>query len=207
MPATLGGPAAAFFRQAGPDMPFGKKLLFANQWLFKPLLLSALGKANTTNAMIRTTTAPTMIQGGVKENVLPGNAQAIVNFRILPGDSVAGVVRHVKKVIADDTIDVEIQETLLTEPPAVSDPDGEYFSLIRKTIGQVFPGAAVSPGLVLGATDSKHYNNVSDNCYRFAPFIFSSDDMPRVHGTDERVSIEGYVRAIQYYMQFIKNAA
>ena len=207
MPATLDGPAAAFFRQVGPDMPFGKKLLFANQWLFRPLILGALEKTNTTNAMIRTTTAPTMIQGGIKENVLPGNAQAMVNFRILPGDSVAGVVQHVKQVIADDAIDVEIQKTLLTEPPAVSDPNAAAFSLISKTLAQVFPETAASPGLVCGATDSKHYNSVSDNCYRFAPFIFGPEDTPRIHGTDERVSIAGYVRAIQYYMQYIKNAA
>ena len=207
MPATLAGPAGSFFRHIAPDMPFGKKLLFANQWIFKPLILSVLGKTGITNAMIRTTTAPTMIQGGVQENVLPGSAHLLVNFRILPGDSVKKVVEHVKKVIDDDIIEVEIVKTIISEPPPVSSTDSKGFFNIKKTIYQVFPDASVSPGLVIATTDSRHYTNISDNCYRFAPFVFSPEEMPRIHGTNERVSIKGYIRAIQYYMQLIKNSA
>ncbi len=206
MPATLAGPSAAFFGHIGPDMPFGKKLLFANQWLFKPLLLKALGKLNTTNAMIRTTTAPTMIQGGVKENVLPGKAHLLVNFRILPGDSVAKVVAHVKQVIADGDITVEVLKKQVSEPPPVSSPETGAFDSIRKTILQVFPDTAVAPGLMLATTDSRQYTQVSDNCYRFAPFVFSPEDITRVHGTNERVSIDGYSRAIQYYAQLMRNS-
>ena len=207
IPATLAGPTGSFFRYIGPDMPFGKKLLFANQWIFKPLILLTLKKSNTTNAMIRTTLAPTMIQGGVKENIMPTRAHLLVNFRILPGDSVEKVVAHVKKVIHDDAIEVEISQNIISEPPSISSTDSKGFFNIRKTIAQVFPDASVSPGLVIGMTDSRHYTNISDNCYRFAPFVFSPKDIPRIHGTNERVSIDGYTRAIQYYIQLIKNCA
>ena len=207
MPAKLAGPADSFFRHVGPDMSFGKKMLFANQWIFKPLILSILGKTNTGNAMIRTTTAPTIIQGGVRENILPISAHLYVNFRILPGDSVQKVVEHVKKVIDDDSINVETFGNIVTEPPKVSSTDSNGYLNIQKTICQIFPDTSVTPGLVIAMTDSRHYADISDNCYRFAPFIFSPEDLPRIHGTDERLSTEEYIRAIQYYIKLIKNAA
>ncbi|MCK5313193.1 MAG: M20 family peptidase [Desulfobacteraceae bacterium] len=205
MPAKLAGPAYSFFQHVGPDMSFGKKLLFANLWIFKPLVLLFLGKINTTNAMIRTTTAPTIIQGGVKENILPIKAHLLVNFRIMPGDSVQKVVEHVKKVVNDDNVDIEILGNIVAEPPNVSSTDSYGYLNIKKTIYQIFPGTSVTPGLVIAMTDSRHYADISDNCYRFAPFVFSPEDTPRIHGTNERVSTEGYIHAIQYYLKLIKN--
>ncbi len=207
MKSTLSGPVGMLFDRIGPDLPFIQKLLFANQWAFKPLILMALEKSKTTNAMIRTTTALTMIQGGVKENVLPTRASLIANFRILPGDTANDVMAHAKKVIDDDACEIEIYKNMYTEPSPVSDIDSPAFAAIEKSVSQVFTGTAVSPGLVLGGTDSKHYTALSDNCYRFAPFVFGPEDPARIHGTNERIPVQDYIRAIQYYCQLIKNAA
>lgn len=207
MQPTLAGPVGDFFDYIGPDMPFLQKLLFANQWAFKPLILSVLGKSKTTNAMIRTTTAPTMIQGGAKENVLPGAAHLIVNFRVLPGDTVQAVVAHAKKAIHDDRIEIEMANNRFSEPSSVSDITSDSFFDIKKTIGQIFPDTAIAPGLVLAGTDSKHYRGISENRYRFVPFILGPEDTSRIHGTDERVSVQGYTRAIQFYIQLMKNTA
>ncbi|MCP4672039.1 MAG: hypothetical protein GY857_12115 [Desulfobacula sp.] len=77
----------------------------------------------------------------------------LVNFRILPGDSVKKVVAHVKKVIHDDAIEVEINQNIISEPPSISSTDSKKFFNIRKTIAQVFPDTSVSPGLVKGFTE------------------------------------------------------
>ncbi len=168
----------------------------------------ALEKSKTTNAMIRTTTALTMVQGGIKENVLPTRAGLIANFRILPGDTANDVLIHAKRVIDnDETVDVKFYKNRYTEPSPVSDTTSLAFAAIEKSVSQVFTDTAVSPGLVLGGTDSKHYTTISDNCYRFAPFVFGPEEPARIHGTNERIPVQGYIKAIQYYCRLIKNAA
>jgi carboxypeptidase PM20D1 len=207
MPATLAGPVGYMFDAIGPDMPFVQKLLFANQWASKPLLLKILGKMKTTNAMIRTTTAPTIINGGVKDNVLPSSAYALVNFRIIPGDTINSVMAHAKKVIDDPAINIAIKGEEGVNPSPVSSHTATEFAQIQKTIMEIFPGTKVAPGLVLAGTDSKHYTQISDNCYRFAPFILGPKDTSRIHGTNERVLIKNYLDAIRYYVQLIKNTS
>ena len=94
---------------------------------------------------------------------------------------------------------------IVAEPPNVSSTDSNGYLNIKKTICQIFPDTSVTQGLVIAMTDSRHYADISDNCYRFAPFVFSPEDTPRIHGTNERVSTEGYIHAIQYYLKLIKN--
>lgn len=207
MPATLAGPVGYLFDTIGPAMPFGKKLLFANRWVSTPLLLKVLGNIKTTNAMIRTTTAPTIIKGGVKANVLPSSAYALVNFRILPGDTVSYVMDHAQKVIDDPNITISLEGKSKTNPSPVSSHTAAGFQQIQKTIMEVFPGTAVAPGLVIAGTDSKHYTKIADNSYRFAPFVIGPEDTSRIHGTNERASIKNYVEAIGYYTQLIKNTS
>lgn len=207
MPATLSGPVQYLFDTIGPDLPFGQKLLFANQWVFKPLLLKVLGNIKTTNAMIRTTTAPTIIKGGVKANVLPSSAYALVNFRILPGDTITDVMDHAQKVIDDPNITLSLEGKSKTNPSPVSSHTAAGFVQIQKTIMEIFPGTAVAPGLVVAGTDSKHYTKIADNSYRFAPFVLGPEDTSRIHGTNERVSIKNYLDALGYYTQLIQNAS
>ena len=115
-PAKLEGPSIQMFDYVGPEMSFGMKLLFANRWLFSPLIKSELQKTNSTNASIRTTIAPTIFHAGTKENVLPQKATAMVNFRLFPGDSVEYVIEHVKTSINDPRVLVSnghLHQTLL----------------------------------------------------------------------------------------------
>jgi carboxypeptidase PM20D1 len=207
MPAQFSGPAASLFDFIGPEMPFHKRLLFANLWAFKRMVANQLEKGPTTNALIRTTSAPTMISGGIKENILPGQAHGLVNFRILPGDSIASVVAHAKKVIDDPAIEVNIHAgPFESEPSPVSEIDSFGFNVIRKSVIEIFDDTIVAPGLVLGATDARHYASVSHNTYRFVPYILGTADTDRIHGIDERIAIENYVKIIQFYVQLIRNS-
>ncbi|MBF0280485.1 MAG: M20 family peptidase [SAR324 cluster bacterium] len=207
LPASLSGSSGALFDYLGPEMPFLQKMLFANRWLFEPVILMVLERQKTTNAMLRTTTAPTMIQGGVKENVLPSQAHVLVNFRILPGETPQSVLAHAKKVIDDPAVEVQIHQSSSTPPSRVSRSDSEAFHLIAKSLRQVFPGTVITPGLLLAATDSKHYETVADDNYRFSPFTLGPDDIPRIHGNNERIGLEDYAKMIQFYVQLIRNTA
>ncbi|MEM6264436.1 MAG: M20/M25/M40 family metallo-hydrolase, partial [Bacteroidota bacterium] len=102
MPVDLDGPFGTFLTYTAPEMSFGYKMIFGNMWLLKPVIISQLSKSPTTNAAIRTTAATTMIQGGVKDNILPTVATAKVNFRILPGQTIEEVVAHATEVIDDE---------------------------------------------------------------------------------------------------------
>jgi carboxypeptidase PM20D1 len=205
-PAKLEGPSVQMFDYVGPEMSFGMKLLFANRWLFGPLIKSELQKAKSTNASIRTTIAPTIFYAGTKENVLPQKAMAMVNFRLFPGDSVDYVIEHVKKSINDPRVLVSTSGHHPQEASPVSDINAESFQLLQRTIRQVFPESIVAPFLVLATTDTRHYEDISGNIYRFVPMRFTSDDLGRIHGTNERISIDNFEEMIKFYIQLIGNS-
>jgi carboxypeptidase PM20D1 len=206
-PARLDGPTLELFRRVGPELSAAQRAVFANLWLTRPLVLRTLSSAPSTNAMVRTTTAPTIFQAGTKENVLPSRARAVVNFRILPGDSVARVVEHVRRTVRDTLVRVRAMEGFASEPSVASRTDGEPFALLERTIRQAAPDAVVAPYLVLGGTDARYFHALSDAVFRFLPVRVGPDDLARMHGTDERVSIADYEAAIGFYRKLVVNAA
>lgn len=208
VPARIDGATRGLFEFIGPEMSPLYKMLFANLWLTESLLTKQLSSGNASNAIIRTTTAPTVIQGGVRANVLPTQAQAKINFRILPGETVESVTKYVEEVVADERIKISAPENnWQNNPSAISGTNTFGFGVIQKTIQQVFPEAVVAPALVIGATDSRHYQQVSDQVYRFLPLVLDQADLSRIHGIDERVSTEGYADAIRFYQQLIRNSS
>jgi carboxypeptidase PM20D1 len=206
-PARLEGPTLELFRRIGPELPVVQRAVFANLWLTRPLVLRTLSGTPSTNAMVRTTTAPTIFEAGTKENVLPSRARAVVNFRILPGDSVAGVVEHVRRTVRDTLVRVRAMEGFASEPSTVSRTDGEPFALLERSIRQAIPDALVSPFLVVGGTDARHFHALSDAVFRFLPVRVDPEDLARLHGTDERVPVADYEAAIGFYRQLVMNAA
>ena len=207
MPAAMKSPAVDMLEYLAPDMPVHLRAIIANRWLFETLLLDRLGRQPATNATIRTTAAPTIIAGGVKPNVLPTEAKATVNFRILPGDSVEKVIKRVRTAIADPNIDVKVSGIDAWEPSPVSSTSSAGFTTLRRTVQQIFPDTAVAPGLVIGATDSRHYAKIADNSYRFLPIRLTGNDLKRIHGTNEHITVENYAEIIRFYAQFMLNAA
>ncbi|HEX9940402.1 MAG TPA: M20 family peptidase [Thermoanaerobaculia bacterium] len=206
MPARIGGATKRSFEYLAPEMPFGPRLVLANLWLFGPLAERQFASEPAGNARIRTTTAATIFQGGVKENVLPHRARAVVNFRILPGDTIAGVLRHVRTTVGPG-IKVAPVSPFNSEPSPESDVAAPAFGLIQKTLAQVFPGSVVSPNLLPGATDTRHYVRLSRNVYRFAPVRMKAEDLSRIHGTNERVGVENYGEVVRFYAQLLRNGA
>jgi carboxypeptidase PM20D1 len=206
MPARIDGATRKSFEVLAPEMPFGPRLFLSNLWLFEPLAERAFSGDPASNSRIRTTTAATILHGGVKENVLPHEARAVVNFRILPGDTVGDVLEHVR-AHAGPEVQVSTRQATATEPSPESDVESPAFRLIQTTIAQVFPGTLVSPNLLGGGTDTKHYKDLTRNVYRFLAVRIQKEDLARVHGTNERIGIESYAGVVRFYVQLIRNAA
>lgn len=182
------------FEYMGAEMPFMKKLAFANPWLFKGPVLKALNS--------HTTTAPTIVEGGVKDNVIPTVGKATINFRILPGETVASVKEHVQETVGDK-IKVELAG-FSTDPSPVSGIESEAFKNLELTIRSVFPEAVVVPGLIGGGTDARYFYDVADDVYRFYPIRLEPDSFTRFHGIDEKISKENYREMVEFAYQLIK---
>jgi len=202
--ASLSGVTGETLQYIAPEMGTAGKTAFANLWLLRPLITWALTQDPTTDAAIRTTTAPTILDAGVKDNVVPSTARAVVNFRIRPSESVAHVLEHVRTQL--DGLPVTVHPQQQGEPTRVSPVDDEWFDLVQRTIREVADGVVVAPFLVPGTTDSRHYASIAEHVYRFAPFCLTEDDKHRIHGINERISLSDYRTMIAYYMRIVRNA-
>ena len=204
-PTRLSGPVRQMYETLAPEMPFSQRMLFANLWLFSGRVEAQLAASPSTAAGVRTTTAATMFGAGVKENVLPSKARAVVNFRILPGESIKSVTQRVRATIADPR--VQLTELVgAGEPSPVSSTEAAPYKMLGKTIRQIYPEVLISPYLVLGYTDSSFYTKLSPNVYRFHPGMEGPDDLKRFHGTDERTGVEDYKKQIQFFAQVLRNS-
>lgn len=193
------------FESSGADMPFMQRMAFANQWLFGDMLKDMLGDVPAANAMIRTTTAPTMLTGSAKENVLAQRATAVVNFRIHPKDTEDDILNHIETVTSDiDGIDVTMGRAGIrgTGASPVSPMDNLAYSVLY-AVAQDSSGATAAPGLVVGATDARYANAITDNVYRFMPALMSLEDLAGFHGTNERIKVENMGRLSKGYAQII----
>ncbi|MDP4143809.1 MAG: M20 family peptidase [Bacillota bacterium] len=203
-PSRISGSTRQLIEFLGPETKFLYKLLFTNLWITKKIICRVLSKSPITNATIRTTTVVTMFNGGVKANVIPRKAKAIINCRILPGDNIDAIKEYLRKIINDSRVNITVMEDRF-EASNVSDVNEEGFKKLQKTIMQIYPRAIISPFLAMGASDSRHYKQISKNIYRFSPFLGTLKDIQRAHSTNERISIENYKNAVRFYIQFIIN--
>ncbi len=205
LPGGLGGLSTEMFDNVSRYMPFIMRGLFANRWLFGPIIDKQLSASVTTNAMLRTTTAPTMLSGSVKTNVLPIEAIATVNFRIHPRDNKQSIEDYVTALVASDTISVRARGGI--NASAVSDWNAKGYADIAKSMREIYGDIAVAPGLMIAGSDSKHYGQVADNAYRFNPFVLASDDLTGFHGTNEKISVANFAKGVRGYIQIIRNGS
>ncbi|MDO9564902.1 MAG: M20 family peptidase [Bradyrhizobium sp.] len=206
LPMQIRGTVSEMFDTLAPEMSGFNRVVLSNLWLFKPLLLREFEKTGPTEAMTRTTTALTIFNAGDKDNVLPGNAAATVNFRLIPGDTQASVIDHVRATVGNERIAVAPFPGN-TDPPPVTGTAGPSYRMLNRTIREVFPDVIVAPGLMVAATDSRHFTGVTDTIFRFSPVRATSEDLKRFHGTNERLSVEGYADMIRFYRRLIENSA
>lgn len=204
--ASLGAVQREMLGRAAPHLPFGKRLVLANLWLTGPLVESLLGAVPASDATLRTTTAPTIFRAGIKDNILAQQAEAVVNFRIRPGDSIAGVLAHVRATIDDDEIEVTPYDAFGSEPTTPAPWDNAVFAALETALRQASPERelVVAPYVTSGATDARHYAALTPNLYRFAPVKLMPDELGTFHGTDERIATAEFARAVRFYVALLR---
>lgn len=192
------------FEFIGAHASFMPRLFMANQWLFSPLIRKQLLADNTTAAAIRTTTAATMSSGSPKANILPTRATAIINFRILPGDTIESIKQRVIELVDDDRVIVTSEYG--NDPSPASPVESRGFGLIAATIRGMDDTILVAPFMLSGGTDARYFYPLSPNIYRFVMFRATPDTLKYVHGIDEQVSVEEYFQAVGFYYHLIRQS-
>ncbi len=205
-PASISPPIEGFIEYLGPELPFFKKMIFANSSIFSSLIIGVYEEKPSGNALVRTTVAPTIIHGGIKENMIPQFVNATVNLRLLPGETIKGVTARVKQIINDKRIEIEASP-FQSEPSKITDLGGWGFQTLHKTISEVYPEALVSPYLMVGATDSRHFSDLTQNILRFSPIKITPANIQSIHGLNERLAVSEFKRSIRFYVRLIKNSA
>lgn len=180
------------------------QMAFANLWLFGGIVKSRLVSSAETAAAIHTTTAPTIFHSGIKDNVLPSLAEAVVNFRILPGETVAGVCDRVRSVVDDERVNFAPLPNNAWEPSPVSPSDCPAYHHITSVVNELYPHTTCAPNSMLGATDSRHYHAISSQVYRLTPVLCHKEDLERIHGINERLSLEHMTKMVQFFYRLIQ---
>ncbi len=202
MPASTPEPTIELFRRLAPHAPLPLRALMANAGRLGPVLTRALIAAGPEPAaMTRTTFAVTTLSGSPALNVVAATAKAGVNIRIMVGDTVAGVLEHVRKVVADDEVHIDVVEQ--DEPSPVS-PRDEAFGLIEATIAELFPDAVPSPYVMMAATDSRFFTRICDRVYRFAPFRMTKAQRESIHSYDEHLGVDAFLDGVRWYRRLIE---
>jgi carboxypeptidase PM20D1 len=193
------------FSALGPGLDPRLRRLLDNLRFTGTLVARVLSRQPATAALIRTTTAVTMISGGVKENVLPQEAWAVVNFRILQGDTTASVTDRVERLVGPG-ISVEQHGINRTEPSATSSTESAAWDVVRRSVEETYPDALVAPWTLSAATDSRYFADIAGDVYGFASFTTPIDAFDRIHGTGERMRTSDAEQAVSFFCRLIRNA-
>ena len=204
-PTRLVGPVKAMLEALGPHAGQPSEFVFSHLWFTGPLVEYQMSQDRLSNPYVRTTTALTMINAGVKENVVPQRAEAKVNFRLLPGDTPDYVVATIKGIVNDESIEISYDQW--NNVPPVADYAGSGYAVIAKATTAVYPDAVVIPSLLSGATDTRHYLDLVDNMYRYHGMLLESSQAKGVHGTDEYIGVESFEASIKIAKQMIQLGA
>jgi carboxypeptidase PM20D1 len=204
-PMTFQGPGAEMVKALAPDAPFTVRMAVANEWLFRGLLAKQVGATPPGAALLHTTIAPTMLKGSPKENVLPQDATAWINYRIAPGDSSATVMARAKAAVGDLPVTLA-WNTPPNEPSPVSSSSSWGWKVVAATAGAVAQ-APVAPSLVTAGTDSRFLTPVAKDVYRFQPVEFDLADVQMIHGVNEHITLGNLEKMVQFYARLVLTAA
>ncbi len=175
--------------------------VLARPRLFFPLLKPTLLANKQTAALLRSTVAFTMSSSGSAPNVLPKEAVCTANFRILQGDTSEGILRYLRELTG---MSYEVRPIAVEEPSRIASTDSAAYAHLERTIGELFPDAVVIPYLMAGGTDSRYYEELADDVYRFQPLRLTEEDLALLHGTDEHLSLENIGLMLSFYQRFIE---
>lgn len=203
-PFHLAAPAAKMFDTLGRRSTFVYRMIFANLWCFRPVLnMICKSSGGELNALVRTTVAFTQMSGSAAPNVLPPEAWAGANLRIMCGETVESAKARIQSLCGDDRIEVEVLDGSMN-PSAISETECSAWERLSAAVRATWPGAVVSPYLMLACSDSRHYGEISNHVYRFTAMALSKEERGMIHGNDERVPLETATRCVAFYQRMIR---
>ena len=186
----------------GSNSSFMYKFILGNMWLFKGLIKWLFVKLNPeTRALLTTTFAFTILSGGNQTNIIPNHVEANVNVRVAPFNTVDEVVKHIRKVIKDEDIVITIvdKNKMYNE----CDFNSVGYNIIKETTIETYPNTVVSPFVMLGGTDGRHYNEISDCVIRFSPIKLTNKEKDGIHGLNERICVETLHKCFEFYQRLL----
>ena len=202
-PMHLTPPVAGLFDTLGRRSSFVYKLIFANLWCFKPILNKiCVASGGEMNALVRTTTAFTQMEGSSARNVIPAKASLVSNMRLNPEDSVKSAVEYLKKTVNDPSVEIEVLEG--SEPSRISQVDCDSYRKVAAAVAATWDGCITSPYLMVQCSDSRHYGRISDKVYRFSAMDLSKEERGTIHGNNERIRVETIHRAVEFYIRLLR---
>ncbi len=193
-------------RRIAPHVDPVQRVVLSNLWITAPLVERLLSAKPASDATLRTTTAPTLFQAGIKDNVLAQKAEAVVNFRVRVGDSIDGVLAHVRDTIDDADIAIAVDEGFRSEPSAISSWNDPAFLHIETALRSVSPETdlVVAPYVTSGGTDARHYAALTPRLYRFLPVLMTPELLASFHGNNERIPVAEYERMVRFYLRLLQ---
>jgi len=200
MPYRISPPMAELLERVSPGLPFTERMAMSNQWLFGGMLQRKFESDHVTNSLFHTTIVPTILKAGVKDNVIPTRATAIVNSRNMVFDPEEDVIAFMKKQMNDERVKIMPFKTNSNASPMTS-VDGPAFKKVEEIIYKVMPEVIPVPYVLMGGTDSKHFTKVSDGVIKFNPSI----DSKGYHGIDERLPVSDFNRMIFFFQLLIRD--
>lgn len=196
-------PVAEMFDTLGRYSSFAYKLIFANLWCFAPVLdLICRMSGGELNALVRTTTAFTMMEGSTARNVLPTQASLVSNMRLNPADTVESAVEYLRKTVGDDSVEITVLEG--NEPSAISETGCESWDKVASAVAETWRGCIVTPYLMVQCSDSRYYGRISDHVYRFSAMDMTAEERKSIHGNNEKIRLESIARAVEFYIRLMK---
>ena len=198
-------PTSEFFDIVGRRSTFLYRMIFANLWLFSPVLnLLAKHIGGEINAIVRTTTAFTMMEGSKGANVIPPYARMVSNHRIIPGETQETLMKAIRKRVKDESVTVSALDGM--DPSVVSTTDNAGYERLRSAIKDTWPEAVVSPYLMIACSDSRHFGRISDRVYRFSPMSLSRAERASIHGNDERIPVSTIAKTVEFYIRIMRRS-
>ncbi|KAF0302320.1 N-fatty-acyl-amino acid synthase/hydrolase PM20D1 [Amphibalanus amphitrite] len=207
-PLLLGrGPEMELIQLAGAVAKGPFRFVYANFWLFKGLIQKAFLKNRAMQATIQTSTAVTIIKGGYKENVVPGEATAVINHRVSPLMDRDAVIAVDRAAMRDPSLELKVLRESAPSPIAPYGEEDGPFGLIGATLQQMYGDEAMAvPGVMIANTDTRHYLELTDHVYRFNPIVLRPDQLGMYHGDNEMIAVDNYHHCVRFYYRLMKNS-
>ena len=201
--AHIDGPAAQMFDTLGRYSTPLYRMIFANLWCFG-WVIDQLGKkrGGEINALVRTTSAFTQMEGSSARNVIPPEAKMVANMRLNPADSVSSALEYLKKTVNDPNVEITVLESF--EPSPVSETDCEAWNKVAAAVASTWKGCLVTPYLMVQCSDSRHYGRLSNHVYRFSAMDMTAEERASIHGNNERIRVGSVAKAVEFYIRLIK---